>query len=44
MRTLFEGKKLLMETFYRHMRKKLDILVENGAPVGVRWDFETDNT
>ena len=33
LKALFEGKKrLLMETFYRHMRRKLDILMESGSP------------
>lgn len=40
----FEGKKhYLMETFYRQMRKKFQILMENGQPVGNRWNFDAEN-
>jgi len=40
----FEGKKqLLMEFFYRNMRKQFDILVEGGQPVGGQWNFDKNN-
>lgn len=40
----FEGKKqLLMESFYRMMRKKHDILIENDQPEGGKWNFDQSN-
>ena len=40
----FAGKKtFLMESFYRHMRKKFDILLEGGAPVGGKWNYDAQN-
>lgn len=33
----------LMENFYRQQRLRLNILVENGKPVGDRWNFDEDN-
>ncbi len=42
--TLFEGKKrYLMETFYRHMRKKYKILMEKGKPIGGKWNYDQSN-
>lgn len=38
-----EKKQLRMEYFYRQMRKKYSILVENGEPVGGQWNFDTQN-
>jgi len=32
-----------MESFYRRIRKEFDILMENGAPVGGRWNFDKEN-
>jgi deoxyribodipyrimidine photolyase-related protein len=41
---LFQGKKtFLMETFYRHMRKKHQVLMEQDQPVGGQWNFDHDN-
>ena len=41
---LFEGKKrYLMESFYRHMRKKHDILLEEGKPAGGKWNYDQSN-
>jgi deoxyribodipyrimidine photolyase-related protein len=38
------GKKHLMEHFYRRMRRRLGILVdEAGQPEGGRWNFDQDN-
>jgi len=34
---------LRMEFFYREMRKKHGILLENGKPVGGQWNFDTQN-
>jgi len=36
-------KSLLMETFYRQMRKKHDILMRDGKPVGGTWNYDHDN-
>lgn len=39
-----EGKKtLLMEPFYRLMRQKYDILMENGKPIGGKWNYDSEN-
>ncbi|AMS27877.1 deoxyribodipyrimidine photolyase [Bacteroidetes bacterium UKL13-3] len=45
LKELFDGKKsYLMETFYRHMRKKHDVLIEdNGKPLMGKWNFDEDN-
>ncbi len=40
----FKGKKmLLMESFYRMMRKKHDIMIVNGQPDGGKWNFDQSN-
>ncbi|MFV8393993.1 cryptochrome/photolyase family protein [Flavobacterium sp. LB2P6] len=40
----FEGKKLLlMENFYRNMRKKHHILMDGATPLGNQWNFDADN-
>jgi deoxyribodipyrimidine photolyase-related protein len=40
----FQGKKmLLMENFYRMMRKKHDILMVEANPIGNQWNFDHDN-
>lgn len=36
-------KSFVMENFYRAQRLRLGILVENGKPVGDRWNFDADN-
>ncbi len=42
---LFEGKKTyLMETFYRYMRKKHNVLIIDGdKPLHGKWNFDEDN-
>jgi len=42
---MFKGKKMyLMETFYRKMRQKFNILMdENGDPIGGKWNFDHQN-
>jgi deoxyribodipyrimidine photolyase-related protein len=41
---LFAGKKrYLMESFYRQMRKKHDILMDGNKPLGGRWNFDVEN-
>jgi deoxyribodipyrimidine photolyase-related protein len=40
----FAGKKQwLMETFYRSMRQRLNVLMEDGQPLGNRWNFDMEN-
>lgn len=40
----FKGKKqLIMESFYRMMRKKHDIMMVNGQPEGGKWNFDHSN-
>ncbi|MDE2047507.1 MAG: cryptochrome/photolyase family protein [Betaproteobacteria bacterium] len=34
---------LRMEYFYRHMRKKHDVLMQGDAPWGGQWNFDADN-
>ncbi len=39
-----EGRKTLrMEFFYREMRRRHDVLIENGKPEGGRWNFDAAN-
>jgi len=38
-----EKKGLLMETFYREMRKKHEVLMEGNEPGGGKWNFDEDN-
>ena len=39
-----EGRKQLrMEYFYREMRKKYDILMEANAPIGGKWNYDSEN-
>lgn len=40
----FSGKKqLIMESFYRHMRQKYDLLMNGKEPTGGLWNFDVDN-
>lgn len=42
--TFFKGRKSwVMENFYRDMRKKHQILMDNGKPVGAAWNFDKSN-
>jgi deoxyribodipyrimidine photolyase-related protein len=45
LKSFFEGKKtFLMETFYRKMRVKHQILVDSAnQPIGGKWNFDQDN-
>jgi deoxyribodipyrimidine photolyase-related protein len=36
-------KSYLMESFYRAQRTRLGVLVENGKPVGGKWNFDKEN-
>ena len=39
-----KGKKhLILENYYREMRKKLGVLMQNGKPVGGEWNYDKDN-
>ncbi|NND83502.1 MAG: cryptochrome/photolyase family protein [Gammaproteobacteria bacterium] len=37
------GKGSRMETFYRKMRQRFNILMESGEPLGGQWNFDADN-
>jgi len=40
----FKGKKQwVMESFYRSMRKKYDVLMEGYEPLGGKWNYDADN-
>ena len=40
----FQGKKtFLMESFYRTMRKKHNVLMEGDKPLNGKWNFDSDN-
>ncbi len=44
LKSFFEGKKqLIMEFFYRDMRKKYDLLMDQGQPLGGKWNFDKNN-
>ncbi|WP_156399205.1 cryptochrome/photolyase family protein [Methylobacterium sp. Leaf466] len=38
-----DRRSLRMETFYRGMRKRTGLLMENGEPAGGQWNFDHDN-
>jgi len=41
---IFAGhKRYVMETFYRAVRTKYDLLLEDGKPLGGRWNFDAEN-
>jgi deoxyribodipyrimidine photolyase-related protein len=41
---VFKGhKRYVMENFYREVRRTHDILLEDGEPVGGRWNFDSEN-
>ncbi len=33
----------MMEHFYRRMRKRFDILMQDGKPVGEKWNYDANN-
>lgn len=44
LKDFFSGKKrYLMESFYRWMRKRYDVLMVNGKPAGGKWNFDQNN-
>ncbi|HKJ67242.1 MAG TPA: cryptochrome/photolyase family protein, partial [bacterium] len=38
-----EKKSLRMESFYHHMRRELNVLMQDGKPVGGQWNFDEEN-
>lgn len=38
-----DRKELRMEFFYREMRRKTDLLMDGGKPVGGQWNYDHDN-
>lgn len=36
-------KSLRLEYFYRELRQKHDVLMQNGKPIGGQWNFDADN-
>jgi deoxyribodipyrimidine photolyase-related protein len=41
---VFKGhKRYVMELFYREVRRKYDLLMEDGQPIGGRWNFDAEN-
>jgi len=41
---VFRGRKhYLMETFYRHMRRKIGILMDGDKPLTGRWNYDVEN-
>ncbi|WP_333918589.1 cryptochrome/photolyase family protein [Vibrio crassostreae] len=38
-----KDKRIMMEHFYRRMRKRFDILLEDGKPVGGKWNYDASN-
>lgn len=44
LKNFFQGKKsYLMETFYREMRRKFEILMDGDEPVTGKWNYDHDN-
>lgn len=39
----FGKRDVLMETFYRDIRRELDLLLEDGEPIGGRWNHDASN-
>lgn len=43
-KAVFKGsKRYVMETFYRAIRTKYDLLMEDDKPLGGRWNFDSEN-
>lgn len=40
--SFFDGGKYDMQEFYIKMRKKLNVLIDNGKPMGGKWNFDTE--
>jgi deoxyribodipyrimidine photolyase-related protein len=42
--SVFKGhKRYVMESFYRAVRTKFDLLMDGGKPLGDRWNFDSEN-
>lgn len=39
----FGKKNYLMESFYRDMRRKYDIMMDDGQPTGGKWNYDAEN-
>lgn len=39
----FSEREFLMERFYRHMRKKHNVLMQGDKPLGGRWNYDREN-
>ncbi len=37
------GKAVRMEAFYRKVRQRFDVLMENGEPLGGKWNYDAEN-
>ncbi|MEY4668850.1 MAG: hypothetical protein RL518_1549 [Pseudomonadota bacterium] len=41
---VFKGhKRYVMELFYREVRRRYDLLMEDGEPIGGRWNYDAEN-
>jgi deoxyribodipyrimidine photolyase-related protein len=38
-----DKKQFMMEFFYRYVRKQTGLLMENGQPIGGKWNFDSEN-
>lgn len=38
-----QGRRLLLEDFYRDARRRHDVLIDGNEPAGGRWNFDADN-
>ncbi|MBE0639900.1 MAG: cryptochrome/photolyase family protein [Bacteroidales bacterium] len=43
LKDFFGKKNYLMESFYREMRRRFNVLMENGQPIGGQWNFDANN-
>ncbi|HKS56203.1 MAG TPA: cryptochrome/photolyase family protein [Steroidobacteraceae bacterium] len=39
----FAGRRMFLATFYAEQRKRFDVLMKNGRPVGGQWSFDAQN-
>jgi len=42
-RDYFEDNRIFQLDYYKEMRKKHDVLVEDGKPIGGKWSFDQEN-
>ncbi|HET9448014.1 MAG TPA: cryptochrome/photolyase family protein, partial [Steroidobacteraceae bacterium] len=43
LREYFDGRRMFMASFYAEQRKRLDVLMHRGQPVGGQWSFDAQN-